>query len=121
MAVTISQLIDVVREQLLTPSTASSSEAMYPFLFVEEVELEVTVTVSETIDGKGKVNIQVVELGGGLETTNDQMHRMRIKMTPLLTKAEIRTRLEYDSLLWEGIEGAALRATTKETGLIGEE
>ena len=35
MSVTLNQLIEQVREELLSPRQANTPEAMYPFLFVE--------------------------------------------------------------------------------------
>ena len=121
MPITLNQLIDQVREELLSPRRMDTPEAMYPFLFVEEVELEVNVTVSRTVEGAGKVNIQVAELGGGVEKASEQAQRIRIKMTPLLTKDEIREKLKKDERLWQRIEGVALPATAKEGGMVGEE
>ncbi len=121
MTVTLNQLIDQVREELLSPRRANTPEAMYPFLFVDEVELEVDVTVSSAVEGSGSVNIQVVELGSGIEKGNERTHRIKIKMTPLLTKNEVRETLAKDSRLWSRIESVAKKATVKEGGMVGEE
>jgi hypothetical protein len=67
MSITLSQLIDQVREELLTPRQAATPEAIYPFLFVDEVELELAVTVSDKVDGLGKVTIHIAEIGSGVE------------------------------------------------------
>ena len=121
MTIALNELIDQVREDLLSPRRASTSEAMYPFLFVEEIELEVSITVSSAVEGRGTVNIQVVELGSGIEKGNEEMHRVKIKMTPLLTKDEVRETLKKDSRLWGKIESVALNATTKDGGMVGQE
>jgi hypothetical protein len=121
MSVTLSQLIDQVREDLLTPRRAKTLEAMYPFLFVEEVELEVNVTASSTLEGSGKVNVQVVELGSGVERASRQVHRVKIKMTPLMTKDEVREKLKGNERVWQRIERVVIPATTKEDGMVGEE
>lgn len=121
MGITLSQLIDEVREELIVPSRASTPEAMYPFLFVEEVELEVNVTVSSTVEGAGKVSVQVVELGSGVERANEETHRVKIKMTPLMTRDEVREKLQADRRLWERIERVAIPATTKEGGMVGND
>jgi len=121
MTITLNQLIDQVREELLSPRRATTPEAMYPFLFIEEIELEVGVTVSSTVEGSGKINIQVVELGRGLGKSDEQTHRVKIKMTPLLTKDEIREMLKQAGRLWERVQPVTLRATTKDDGMVGEE
>ncbi len=121
MGVSLNQLIDQVREELLAPRRATTPEAMYPFLFIEEIELEVGVTVSSTVEGSGGVNIQVVELSSGLEKAKEQVHRVTIKMTPLLSKEEARTKLKQDSRLWKKIEQVVIPATMKEGGMVGQE
>jgi hypothetical protein len=121
MGVTLSQLIDQVREELLSPRQARTPEAMYPFLFVDEVELEINVTASSTLEGAGKVNIQVVELGSGVEKASEQIHRVRIKMTPLMTKEEVREKLRANERVWQRIENVVMPATTKDGGMVGSE
>ena len=44
--VTLHELIDQVKKELLTPTRADFPETLYPFLFVDEVELEVNVAVT---------------------------------------------------------------------------
>ncbi len=78
-------------------------------------------TISSAVEGTGKVNIQIVELGGGVEKGNEQMHRVKIKMTPLLTKDEILAMLKKDTRLWNKIGPVTLQATTKEGGMVGKE
>jgi hypothetical protein len=121
MAITLNQLVDQVREELLAPRQVNTPEAMYPFLFVEEVELEVSVTVSSSIEGTGKVNIKVAEIGGGVDKANEQTHHVKVKMTPLMTKDEIRERLKQNQRVWERIEQTAVPALAKEAGMVGTE
>jgi hypothetical protein len=46
---------------------------------------------------------------------------MKIKMTPLLSKDEMRERLKQDKRLWNKIEDVAASATVKEGGMVGRE
>jgi hypothetical protein len=121
MDVTLSELIEQVREELLTPRQMNAPDARYPFLFVDEIELEIDVTVSKKADGSGKVSIKVVEVGGGIEKSTESTHRIKVKMTPLLTKEEVRGKLGQDAELWAKIEPIAMQAVTKESGMVGEE
>lgn len=114
MSVTLSQLIDQVREELLLPRQASTPEAMYPLLFVEEVELEIGVTISSGVEGSGKVNVQVVELSSGVDKSNEQTHRVKIKLTPLLSKDEIREQLKQSNHTWERTRQTGLQGTAKD-------
>lgn len=121
MDVMLRELIDQIREDLLSPSEAATPEAKYPFLFVEEVNVEVDVSVSKKADGSGKVSIKVVELGGGIERADQKTHRVKIRLTPLLTKEEVRKKLKRDGQLWAQIESTVTRAATKESGMVGSD
>lgn len=121
MDVMLRELIDQIREDLLTPGEGAGPEAKYPFLFVEEVNLELDVSVSKKADGSGKISIKVVELGGGIERADQKTHRVKIKLTPLLTKEEVRKRLQRDGKLWAQIESTVTQAATKEGGMVGSD
>ena len=94
MTITLNQLIDEVREELLEPRQINKEDGMYPFLFVKEVEIEVGIKVSSGMDGSGKVSIQVIEASLGANLQGEETHRIKVKLTPLYSKAEIRKRLE---------------------------
>lgn len=121
MTISLNQLIDQVREELLQPRTASTPDSIYPFLFIEEVELEIDITVSSKIGGGSGINIQVVEVGGSIEKTDAKAHRIKIKMTPLLSKDEIRDNLKQNSAVWEKTKSTIIKAVSKEDGMAGEE
>ena len=114
MAIKLHELIDQVREELLMPRQANTPDAMYPFLFVDEIEIQVGVTVSTKVEGAGKVNIQVIEAGGNSAIETENIHHLKIKLTPLLTKDEVRDRLITDDHLREKVETAIRHATLKE-------
>jgi hypothetical protein len=46
---------------------------------------------------------------------------MKIKMTPLLSKDEMRERLKQDKRLWNKIEDTTVSAALKEGGMVGQE
>src|SRR5687768_16222995 len=94
MSVSLAEMIDQIREELPSPREARTPEAMYPFLFVEEVEVEVGVQVSSKVDANGKITIQVVEVGSNVGISNQETHLIKVKLTPLFTKEETRKKLE---------------------------
>jgi len=116
LSTTLSQLIDQVRAELLAPRQTATPDSMYPFLFVEEVELEVAITVATAAEGGGKVNVQVVELGSQINRTNEEVHRLKIKLTPLYDKQETRQKLEADL----GQQGTARMKETAKRGTVKE-
>ena len=121
MTVSLNQLIDQIREELLKPRKSMTRDAVYPFLFIEDVELEASILVSSTTAGSGGVQIQVVELSGNVQKVNESTHRIKIKMTPLLTKDEIREILKQDDRVWKNVLSTSMKATSKEDGMVGEE
>ncbi len=114
---TLHELIDQVKDELLTSTRACSSKAVYPFLFVDEVELEVNVAVADTLSDSGKLSLYVLEAGLEGEKAQQKGHKITIKLSPLVTKEEMRTRLRLDERLWQGIEETTKYAVVKETPL----
>lgn len=114
---TLHELIDQVKEELLTPTRADSADELYPFLFVDEVELEVNVAVSDKLSDSGKLTLYVLGAGIGGEKSQEKGHKVTIKLSPLVTKEEMRARLKLDGRLWKGIEEATTQATVKDIPL----
>lgn len=99
------------------PTRAGLADEHYPFLFVDEVELEINVAVTDDISGSGKLTIYVLEAGIGGAKNQEKGHKVTIKMNPLVTKEEMRARLKLDGRLWKGIEKARTQVTVKDTPL----
>jgi hypothetical protein len=79
----LNELIYQVKRELL--SAGSRENDPVPLFAVDEIELEVAVTVSR--EGQAGINIQVLNLGGGASREDAQTVRVRLK--PLLTKEEL--------------------------------
>ncbi|MEW6499832.1 MAG: trypco2 family protein [Cyanobacteriota bacterium] len=76
----LAELIEQVKRELLTPS--SEDKAHIPLLSVDEVELELQVTVKK--DVKGGIKIYVLELGGG--GSRDDVQKVKVKLSPIVSK-----------------------------------
>jgi len=115
MSITLNQLIDQVREELLTEAKADSPDMMYPFLFVEDIEIEVQVNILSAAEVGGKIKIQVAELGSKLKAEDQITNRIKIKLTPLFSKEETRQLLEQrvGERVMNKIEDTNLKGTTK--------
>jgi hypothetical protein len=114
---TLHALIDQVKTELLTPIRADSADDLYPFLFVDEVTLEVDVAVTDTLSDSGKLTLYVLEAGAEGEKRQQQGHKVTITLSPLVTKEEMRARLKLDGRLWQGIEKTSDLGTVKEIPL----
>ncbi len=76
----LAELIEQVKRELLAPSLEGETDI--PLLSVDEVELELQVTVKK--EGKGGIKIYVLELGGG--GSRDDVQTVRVKLSPIVNK-----------------------------------
>lgn len=102
----LTELIYQVKRELMQPEEGEADPV--PLLAVEEVELEIAVTVSKTVEAG--LNIQVIQLGGGGERSD--VHTVRVKLLPLLTREERLSELRRDSR-WDDIVRHQLDSTLK--------
>jgi hypothetical protein len=80
----LADLIEQVKHELTYVDPAQAKAA--PVFWVESVELELQVTVKR--EGKAGIKVYVVEAGGG--TSRDEVQKVKVSLTPLLSKEEIR-------------------------------
>ena len=114
----LNQLINEVRKELLTSTTSTTTEEMYPFLFVDEIEIEVAVEITQDANLNSSISVKVLdigaEVGGELSKSDAQQNRIKIKMTPLFSKEEIREKLKADNpQIWDKVMNTAKRGTSK--------
>ncbi|OUL23953.1 hypothetical protein BV378_20160 [Nostoc sp. RF31YmG] len=84
----LAELIQQVKQELLT--TYPRSENDTPILSVDSVELELQVTVKK--DAKGGVKINVLQFGGGELSggaSRDDVQKVKVKLSPLVSKEQI--------------------------------
>ncbi|MEP0873122.1 hypothetical protein NDA01_25495 [Trichocoleus desertorum AS-A10] len=84
----LDELIQQVKQELLSSVPGKSSDA--PILFVESVELELKVTASR--EGNGGVKIDVLSIGGGeVKGTlkREDVHTVKVKLSPLFDKERL--------------------------------
>jgi hypothetical protein len=96
----LAELIQTVKQELL--STDFQSEEA-PFLSVDEVSLELQVTVQK--EGEAGIKIHVIQIGGRL--SRDDVQTIKVTLTPLLSKE---ARLKHYELQFPGGPEAAAAA-----------
>ena len=79
----LTELIYQVKRELL--SSESRQNDPVPLFAVDEIELEVAITVSR--EGQAGINIQVFSLGGG--GSREDAQTVRVKLKPLRTREEL--------------------------------
>lgn len=77
----LAELIEQVREELLSTDQRSGE---VPFLSVDEVSLELQVTVQK--EGDAGIKIHVIQIGG--KVSRDDVQTIKVTLTPLLDKKE---------------------------------
>ena len=83
----LSELIDQVKQELLTPPDKDGEP---PVFFVDSVELELQVTAKR--EGNAGVKIDVVSIGGGEAggaLRQEKTHTVKVTLSPLFEKAKL--------------------------------
>jgi len=79
----LAELIYQVKRELL--SSESRKDDPIPLFAVDEIELEVAVSISR--EGQAGINIQVLNLSGG--TSREDAQTVRVKLKPLRSREEL--------------------------------
>ena len=113
--ITIQELVDQVKSDLfsLQKGTEKEVKKIYPLFFVDQVEIEIDFEV--TYDAEAGLKISIPQLLEGLATggqENKRGHKMKIVLSPILSKEEMRGLIKDDRLIKE-IEEASLMALRK--------
>lgn len=118
----LNELIEKIKADLFAPyaGTEHASKVVYPIFFVDGIEVELAVNITYEATGGIKISVpQVVELSGGGGVENGRNHTMKIKLSPILTREELRAGL--DGRTMEGIQKASQIALRRGSKLAGEE
>jgi len=118
----LNDLIDKLKSDLFAPyaGTSQAGKQVYPIFFVDGVEVELAVNISYETTGGIKISVpQLVELSGGGGVENGRGHTMKIKLSPILTREELRAGLDERTL--KGIQEASQMALRRGGKLAGDE
>ncbi|MBK7893459.1 MAG: trypco2 family protein [Candidatus Promineifilaceae bacterium] len=115
MAISINQLITQLRRELLMPSDAEDKN-LYPFLYVKNIELEVSVNVTQKSGIDGGINIQVLQIGASAEDSDSSIHKITLSLEPLYSKKEVKKILEErnNQHVMDRIQTTTVRGTAKD-------
>ena len=84
----LAEMIEQVKQELLSTTLGQSGQA--PFLFVSSVEVELQVTAKR--EGTGGVKVNVVPVGGaeiGGSISRNDVHTVKVSLSPLFDKERL--------------------------------
>lgn len=84
----LAELIDKVKQELLSVTPGKDKEA--PILFVDSIELELQVAVKR--EGAAGIKIDVLSFGGaeaGGTLSRDDVHTVKVQLSPLFSKERL--------------------------------
>lgn len=114
--ISLRKLIDQVKKELL----ASTSKPDYQLFFIDKVELELVVAITQ--GASGEIGISVLDLISGQakkDSSQQHSHTIKVSLTPILTREEIRALLDRDERLRERIRETSRVALTRNDDLEG--
>lgn len=122
--ITLQSLIDKVKQDLFSPYAGTNKEGkqLYPVFFVDQVELEVAINL--TYDAEAGLKITIPQVFEGSVTGGrgkEAAHTMKLSLSPIMTREEMRELARKDGMLWQGIETATAMSLRKGSSLAGEE
>jgi hypothetical protein len=104
----LAELINEIKRELLSVDTDAQEKV--PLFSIDEVELELQVTVTK--EGSAGLSVQVIQIGGQFEQQHVQ--RVKVKLTPLLEKEErLRDFQSKYPEMWKSLQEKQLHATIK--------
>lgn len=118
----LNDLLDKLKSDLFAPyaDTPQAGKHIYPIFFVDGVEVELTVNITAEAGGGVKISVpQVAELSGNASAGGGRSHTMKIKLSPILTRDELRDGLDERTL--KGIQQASQMALRRGGKLAGTE
>ena len=115
--ITIQDLVNKVKSDLFSVQSGTGNEVkkIYPLFFVDQVEIEIDFELTDDAEAGIKISIpQIVEgsVSGG--QASKQGNKMKIILSPILSKEELRELMKADERMIEEIKKASLMALRKD-------
>jgi len=108
--ISLQKLIDQVKKELLAPTHSPD----YPLFFVDKVELDLAVAITQGASGEIGISVlDVLSASAKKESSQQYGHTIKITLTPILTDEERRILLDKDGRLRKRIEQITATALIK--------
>lgn len=119
----LQDLIYQVKDELLAPNPAQKAKDPYPLFFIDKVELEIAVKVTQSRDGGIKLTVlDFAQVNAGQSVDRERGHVVKVSLSPLLSRDAILAEAMKDERVRQMVRGDSVKAFVKEdeTGMVGE-
>lgn len=119
----LQDLIYQVKDELLAPNPAQKAKDPYPLFFIDKVELEIAVKVTQSRDGDIKLTVlDFAEVGTGRSVDRERGHVVKVSLSPLLSRDAILAEAMKDERVRGMVTGDSVAAFVKGggSGMLGE-
>jgi hypothetical protein len=113
----LQDLIYQVKDELLAPNPAQKAKDPYPLFFIDKVELEIAVKVTQSRDGSIKLTVlDFAEVGAGRSVDRERGHVVKVSLSPLLSRDAILAEAMKDERVRQMVTGDSVAAFVKGGG-----
>jgi hypothetical protein len=118
----LQDLIYQVKGELLALNPAQRAKDPYPLFFIDKVELEIAVKVSQTTDGGIKLTVlDFAEASAGRSVGRERGHVVKVSLSPLLSRDVILAGALKNERVRQMVESDSVEALVKGVaGVMGE-
>jgi hypothetical protein len=118
----LQDLIYQVKDELLARNPAQKAKDPYPLFFIDKIDLEIAVNVSQATDGSIKLTVlDFAQIGAGKSVQQERGHVVKVSLSPLLSRDAILAKALEDERVWQMVGSGSMQAFVKgETGMVGE-
>ena len=86
----LQDLIYQVKQELLAPNPKERARDPYPLFFIDKIELEISVNISQSKGGSIKLSVlDFAEIGGSKSIERERGHVVKVSLSPLQSRETI--------------------------------
>ena len=117
----LQDLIYQVKRELLAPNPRARAKDPAPLFLIDNIELEISVNVSQTRGGGIKLTVlDFAEIGGEKSIARERGHVVKVSLSPLLDRDDILKEVLQDPKVQPVVEKRTREALVKSDELAGE-
>lgn len=117
----LQDLIYQVKRELLAPNAQERARDPNPLFFIDKIELEISVNISQSSGGSIKFTVlDFAEFGGSKTTERERGHVVKVSLSPLHSREVILEQVLKDPKVQQTVQERASAWVKGEIGAGGE-